>query len=518
MRYEGFTAEDEARFIEFTGRGLTAIFIYTNKLLHNGERTVFNPDDRYERPIIISDVIYAPVSLFTKFLGAEYKKRCGKVTLKLGESTFSIKDDVKAGYLPCIETARALGFGVGKFSEDMFLVIGNEADIAAIREDEALSLAGAYALFGDYDTSSFTDADYAAVAKNYRDKLVGNEKINNMDNPYVREKVEAINKRCADALLGLDRSGDPAILWGTKLLKDTEDGARQYSYVRDLTKGYATFGSDYYKNEDVFKDIIYSLEWMNRHAYGDDMIEGRGWRDPKLPNWWYVYIGAPEILTEILLILYNEISIEDRRRYLKFFIWVTTWMCLGPQSRATRIKICTEYGILLHEPRFLIQESEDYDAMIEVVRKDYVNFSHTYPHNMSYGGILLSRGAYVASVLAGTPFEYSSPNAYKQFNRIKYMYEPAMYEGQAFFMLSGRYTSGLVEASKGAGFLHNALSMIGVFGENEDAYIKQFLKRHSKNPVFKATIFRGASFADIAKYEEILNDDSIPYEYDYNYA
>ena len=339
-----------------------------------------------------------------------------------------------------------------------------------------------------------------------------------MDNPYVRAKVEAINKRCADALLGLDRSGDPAILWGTKLLKDTEDGARQYSYVLALAKGYATYGSDYYLKKEVLDDVIYSLEWMYRHAYGDDMIEGRGWRDPKLPNWWYMFIGAPEKLTEILLILYKEISIEDRRRYLKCFLWIASWMCTGPQNKSSRLKICTEYGVLLHEPKYLIKESEDYDAVIDVIRQDYVNFSHTYPHNLSYGGILLSRGAYIASVLAGTPLEYSSPNLYKQFNRIKYMYEPAMYEGQGFFMLAGRYTSELVESTKAAGFLHNALSMIGVFGEYEDTYIKQFLKRHAKNPVFKDAIFRGAAFNDLAKFEEILADDAIPYEYDYDYA
>ena len=518
MRYAGFTAEDEARFIKHTERGLTAIFIYTNKLISNGERLVFNPDDRLERPVILSDDIYAPVSLFTKFLGAEYKKRCGRVTLTLGENKISIKDDVKVGYLPCEQVCRALGFFVGKFSENSFFVIGKEEDVAEIAADEALCAAGPYALFGDYDTSKFTDEDYEAVAKNYHDKLVGNEEINNMDNPYVRAKVEAIEKKCEQALKTLDRSGDPPILWGEKLLRDTEDGAAQYYRVRDLTKGYATYGSKFYKDKDVFDAIIYSLEWMYRHAYGEDMIEGHGWRDPKLPNWWYMYIGAPEVLTEVLLILYKEISIEDRRRYLKCFVWIASWMCLGPQSKSSRLKICTEYGVLLHEPSYLIKESEDYDAVIGIERKDYVNFTHTYPHNMSYGGILLSRGAYIASVLAGTPLEYNSPNFYKQFNRIKYMYEPALYEGQAFFMLSGRYTERLVESTKAAGFLQNALSMIGVFGENEDAYIKQFLKRHSKNPVFKDCIFRSAAFNDIAKFEEILADESIPYEYDYDYA
>ena len=257
---------------------------------------------------------------------------------------------------------------------------------------------------------------------------------------------------------------------------------------------------------------------MYRHAYGDDMIEGHGWRDPKLPNWWYMYIGAPEHLTEILLMLYKEIGVEDRRRYLKCFEWIATWMCLGPAWRKTRIKICTEYGILLHKPSYLVQEAEDFDAELRLTRPDYIDFTHTYPHNMSYGGIYLSRFLYIASVLAGTPFEYNSPNSYKQFYRLKYMFEPAMYKGQAFDMLAGRYTKQMVESTKGADFLVHLLSMLGVFGEEEDAYIKQFLKRHSVNKAFRDCIINGASLVDLKKYEEILSDDSIPYDFYYEYA
>ena len=200
MRYSGFTAEDEARFIEFTKRGVTAIFIYTAKLVSNGERTVFNPDDRFERPIMISGDVYAPVSLFSKFLGAEYKKRCGKITLTLGDKSLSLKDDKRTGYIPCKSSAEALGFAVGSYCENTFLVIGKKEDIEELTSDTVLTDAGAYALFGDYDTSSFTDEDYETVAKNFHEKLVGNEKTNNMDNPYVREKVELVEKKCAEAL------------------------------------------------------------------------------------------------------------------------------------------------------------------------------------------------------------------------------------------------------------------------------------------------------------------------------
>ena len=517
MRYFDFTAEDEARFIELTRSGLAAAFVYSNKVLYNGQRTVLNPDDRNERVVAFSGTLYAPLSFFTDILGAECKKRCGRITLALGGKSTVVKDNVKTGYLPVKETCEALGLATRLLCEDTFIVVGDADAIKALDTDAKLVAAGPYAVFGDY-TVDFTDEDYEAAAKNFHDRLVGTEKTNDLSNPNVKAKIDAINDRCREALAGLDRSGDPAILWGTKLLRDTEDGARQYSYVKALTFGYATYGSDYYGNQDVLNDIKYCLEWMYRHAYGDDMIEGRGWRDPKLPNWWYMFIGAPEKLTEILLILYKEITLEDRRRYLKCFEWIASWMCLGPSWRKTRIKVCTEYGVLLHSPKYLIQEAEDFDAELMLDRSDYVCFTHTYPHNMSYGGIYLSRFLYITAVLAGTPMEYNSPNSYKQFFRVKYMYEPAMYKGQGFWMLAGRYTKQMVEASKSAGFLVHLLSMIGVFGEDEDRYLKQFLKSHSVNETFRDTIIKSASFLDLAKFEEILADDTIPYEVDYEYA
>ena len=518
MRFDGFTREDEQRFLDLTKDGITAIFIYTDKVVSNGVRTSYGKNPSIDRTVVFAGEIYAPVSLFSDFLGVSCTESDGGVALEFAGKRVNAAYEKGNTYLPVVSTCQSLGIYTKSFSENSFLLMGNEKAIADIAADEVLVKAGPYALFGDYDASGFTDEDYEAVAKVFHDKLVGNEETNDINNPLVAEKIKAINERCASALAGLDRSGDPAILWGTKLLKDTEDGARQYSYVRALTVGYATYGSDYYGDKSVFDDIIYCLEWMYRHAYGDDMIAGHGWRDPNLPNWWYMYIGAPEHLNEILLMLYKEISLEDRRRYLKCFEWIASWMCLGAHWRMTRIKVCTEYGILLHKPSYLIQEAEDFDALLRVPRSDYIDFTHTYPHNMSYGGIYLSRCQYISSVLAGSPIQYNSPNLYKQFNRLKYMYEPAIHNGQGFFMLAGRYTKQMIEAEKSASFLVYLLSMLGVYGEDEDKYIKQFLKRHSANPIFKNTILRACSFVDLAKYEAILNDDSIPYEYYYEYA
>ena len=518
MRYANFTAEDEKRFVEFTKRGLTAIFIYTNRLISDGRHMVYNEDDIGERVVAFSQAMYAPVSLFSKALGAECKKRCGKITVSLGDRKVSVKDDVKEGYLPVESVCRELGLSTRRFCEDKMLVIGDEESLQSLASDPALAEAGSYAIFGEYEPEKLTDEDYEIATQRYHDRLVGTKETNDLNNPNVLKKLQEVNANCKKALDGLDRSGDPPILWGTKLLRDTEDGNAQYRYVVWLARGYETYGSEYYHNEDVLKDIIYSLEWMYRHAYGDDMIEGHGWRDPKLPNWWYMYVGAPEALTDVLFIMHKEIPLEDRRRYLKCFVWITTWMCTEPAWFTSRLKICTKYGILLHDPKFLKKENEDFDRTIEIKRPDYLDYSHQYPHNISYGAVIPERALFIASILSGTALEYPTPLVYSLFYLVKYMFDPAMYKGQGFFMLGGRYTWQMVEINSGASILSKHLAMIGMFGEDEDKFLKKFIKRHSITAEMRAAVIKQASFYDLAKYEAILADDSITYESNDDYA
>lgn len=503
MRYNGFTKEDEARFIKLTEKGMSALFLYTNRLLHNGKRAVYNESERDERAIAISGKMYAPVSFFEKFL-------------KVDTKPFS--DKLVGGCLPVIECCRELGLSAVSLCESKLVVIGKEEELSVFSSDEALAAAGAYAVFGEYDASVFCDADYDVAARKYRDELVGNEKTNDLKNPNVIARIKTINERCAASISGLDRSGDPPILWGTKLLHDTDDGYEQYRFVLHMAKAYKTLGSDYYENPELLSDIKYALEWMYRHAFGEDVINGCGWRDPKLPNWWHWYVGAPEMLTDILLILYDEIPMEDRRRYLKCFVWITTWMCLGPAWAMSRLKIETKYAILLHDAKFMAQAQEDLDRSIDIKRPDYIDYSHQYPHNISYGAVIPERVLFVAALLAGTPLEFVSPSAYSLFYLVKYMFNPAMYKGQGFFMLGGRYTRQMVELNSGAAIISKLLPMLGMFGEDEDKYLKQFFKMHSVTERVRESVIAGASFVNLAKYEEILNDDSIPFEVDYEYS
>lgn len=188
MRFDGFTREDEQRFIDLTKDGVTAIFIYTDKLVVNGERTAYKKD----RTVVFSGEIYAPVSLFTDFLGVSCTECDNGAVLEFSGKRAAVSYEKGGEYLPVEKTCAELGIYTRAFAENSFLLIGNKAVIDTVAADEVLAKAGPYALFGDYDVSGFTDEDYERVAKNFHDKFVGTEETNDMSNPLVQEKIRVI--------------------------------------------------------------------------------------------------------------------------------------------------------------------------------------------------------------------------------------------------------------------------------------------------------------------------------------
>ena len=46
MRYTNFTPEHEAEFQRLSSDGVTAVFVYTEKLIHCGKRVVYNSEDK----------------------------------------------------------------------------------------------------------------------------------------------------------------------------------------------------------------------------------------------------------------------------------------------------------------------------------------------------------------------------------------------------------------------------------------------------------------------------------------
>ncbi len=504
---------DSEEFLSLSRSGAAALFLYSDKVLVNGEHTYLNEG----RVIAKSGVIYAPVSLFTDILGINSEKV---------DTSFGVSYN-GATYLPVLETARALGYLAESYYQDRLIVIGGSEHIAAMNANPRLEEAGAYAVFGSYDASRFTSADYKLAKDEWRLRLVGSSELNDLSDSTIAGKIGWISTKCKRALEGLNRNSDRVILWGDKPPVESDDLWRQYIRISDMAIAWGTYGSDYYHDESVLADVLDTMEWMYENMYGEAEIAGTGWRNVHLFNWWHWYVGAPDALTDAMLVIEEHLTKEQKKRYLKCYEWITTVMYSGAAvwgASSGRLKAGTKCALLLEDPVRLFRSQRDCDATMGIYeygagihKADYVNWTHSMPHNISYGYCNLERGLYVSSILAATPLDFAGPKKYNQFDLVKYCYEPAIYRSQGFVMFSGRSTFS-DEINQGAAIIAGLLPMIGTYGEDEDNYLKHFIKRNLTSPEIIEKIKSRATIYECAKLKELLADDGVSGENDYDYA
>ncbi len=502
-----YTDKDHDRFLQLSREGIVAVFIYSENVVKDGKICLYDEGDPKVRAIATDGVIMVPVSFFEKFLGK-----------KAPEST--------EAYLPLIKTCQELGSNARAFYFDRLIVIGSEEQLLEIEKSENLQEAGAYAIFGKYDASLFTHEDYEYAKDQWRLRLVGSPEINDLSDPLVAEKIALINQSCRTSLEEMHRESDRVIVWGDAAPVESSALSLQYSKLWSIVRAYGTYGSEYYKSEELYSIIRETLDWLRDNMYGKAEIEGRGWRDMRAFNWWDWHVGASYPLTDILLVIEDGLTMQEKADYLECYRYATTIMRVGDASpfASSRLKGCTKTALLLEDADWLARSHEDCDTLMGMVKDgvgnhegDYVNWTHGLPHNITYGKGILERTLFVSSVLASTPMDFSGPKKYNQFMLAKYCFEPAIYKSQGFMMFAGRSVTAS-EMALGCSIISWMLPMIGVYGENEDNYLKRMIKRNLSTPDAINRVKRECSLYELKKLGDILNDESISGENDYEYA
>ena len=544
-RFDYFTDEDREQFIELTKEGAVAIFLYARTILQDGELHLFDPSDADVRAIARSSVVLVPECFFEEYFGIcaeingthiilqkDTAKLCGcaenvEYTFSGTDYSFSIAPCRKGShfYLPVQEVCARFGIPVKAYYDNMLLVMGSNAALAVMDANPRLQYAGGYAVVGEFSSEGITPEVFTKVKDTWRLALIGSAEINDTRDEEIKKKLEQISSACRNSLSTMHKGEDVFVLWGDAPPTESAHLTTQYNNLRNLAVGYGTVGSEYYHNEELRETILWALEWLYVHMYDDSVIEERGWRSAREFNWWDWNVGSVFPLTDVLLILEDHLTMEQKERYLKCYKWTTTFMRVGYRSdfASSRILGFTKTALLLEDPAWLKIASADYDLLLEIVEEgsgthiDYVDWTHGYPYNMMYGLTNLLRTLYVASQLAGTSLEFRSPRQYSFFHLAKYMFEAAIYVGQGFMLFNGRGNGGM-EFSSGASAFANILNMIGMFGDDEDAYIKKMIKRNAADPAFVRILKSSCSIKNIALLNKILADESISGENDYTLA
>ena len=505
-KHDYFTPEDEAKFAELIKEdGALALYIYSRNVLTKDGIVRFDEGDRSVRTIAKSGEMYVPVSLFTDFLGVK--------------EPF----DKDGDYLHLEKTCKVLGISVAFYNDDMLAVINGSKIHEQIKLNPRLVYAGGYAVFGKYDTSKFTAADYAAMREKWRVYLAGSPEFNDLSDPVMKKKIGEIDKKCEETLAGYHRDMDAPVLFGDELPTASRHLMLQYYAVYSLALAWATYGSKYYQKKEILDDVLFGLEWMYRHMYGEAEIEDRGWRSAHDYDWWHWFVGAVEPLNNTMMLVCDYLTKEQIQTYYRCFRWVISFMRQGyiQSSAASRIRVCTQAAMVLEDSDMLEIEYNDFDLMCEINEDgegphiDYIHWTHHYPYNLVYGHTTLERALDIAALLGGTPFEFASPKQYNLFKLAKYTFEPILYRGRGAVIFAGRLGARTTEQTQGIATLFYLFPMIGLFGEDEDRYLKCLIKRNSIEPEIMERVKNALRPKDRKTYLEIIADQTIPYDNGY---
>lgn len=512
----------------YSKRGAVSIFLYSRSVLKNGVLGIYDDGNRAVRSVSKNGEIYVPECFFEKYLEAKLSKDSNILTLTREKKSLTVKLDKETyildghTYLPAIKTAEALGVKGRVFDGGKLAVFASASILDEIERDVELQVSASYATLGKYDASKFTKADFDTVKDKWRTVLVGNEEINDLSDHDFCEKLAEISREAKRAWDTLNKGEGRFILWGNEPPKDSCDLTRQYSNIWRLTKGYATYGSEYYHSEELKDTIIDCFQWMYENMYGEAEIEDRGWRSMRIYNWWDWFWGGIEPMTNALIVMEEHLTTEQIKTWLRAFKHVMTLHRVGyiRSCAMSRLTVCTKAALLLEDRAMLENECADYDLTLDITRMgdgvhvDYVEWTHQFPYNILYGFNNLTRTGFVGTLLGGTPMEYTSPKQYELFNIARYMFETVCYKGQGFMGYAGRATSSS-EFQFGIEIMNGLLPLIGLFGEEEDRELKKFIKRCVSTPKIEKMVKSFCSVYNFSKLMEILRDDTISKENDF---
>lgn len=365
-----------------------------------------------------------------------------------------------------------------------------------------------------FDPNTVTHEDFVKLKDKWRARLVGSEQINNLSNEYIAKKINEVNTMGQSSWDIMNKEEDAAVLFGTTPVTASADMGEQFKHMYNMTLAYGTWGTKLYHDRHLEQDILYALEWLHDNLYGPNEIEGHGWRDVFAFNWWDWYINVPMKLLPSLLILENEIGGEMIQRHTEMWEYVRTHMrqTKNLAEAQSRVQVVTMSAALREDPELMLECMEDFERILrpttsgEGVYDDFTYLNHgVYPLVGTYGAACLcDRLITTASVLAGTKFEVNSVYKYNQALWIYNTFDPQMYRGNVMAWGNGR-EPGTGDES-GRMVIISAVDLLGVFSDDDDKLLKEFIHRHVDDKNMKKVISQ-MSVAQIADLVHVMDEE-----------
>ncbi|HEA3118920.1 TPA: polysaccharide lyase 8 family protein [Staphylococcus aureus] len=386
--------------------------------------------------------------------------------------------------------------------------------------------------------------DYEKLRNIWLDVNYGYDKYDE-NNPDMKKKFEATENEAEKLLKEMKTESDRKYLWESSKDLDTKsaDMTRTYRNIEKISEAMKHKNTKLKTDENKTK-VKDALEWLHKNAYGKEPdkkvadltsnFKNKTSRNTNL-NWWDYEIGTPRALTNTLILLQEDFTDEEKKKYtapIKTFA-PDSDKILSSVGKSEPAK----GGNLVDISKVKLLESiieEDKDMMKKSI--DSFNTVFTYaqnsatgkerngfykdgsyidhqdvPYTGAYGVVLLEGISQMMPMIKETPFNDSNQNdtTLKSWTDDGFM--PLIYKGEMMDLSRGRAISRENETSHSASatVMKSLLRLSDTMDKSTKAKYKKIVKTSvESDSSYKQTDYL-SSYSDISKMKSLMEDSTI---------
>ncbi|HFE5873648.1 TPA: polysaccharide lyase 8 family protein [Staphylococcus aureus] len=365
-------------------------------------------------------------------------------------------------------------------------------------------------------------------------------------NDAMKKKFDATEKEAEKLLSSMKTESGRTYLWDSAKDLDNKsaDMTRTYRNIEKIAEAmkHKDTKLNTPDNKNKVKD---ALEWLHKNAYGKEPVKkleelktnfskSAPQKNTNL-NWWDYEIGTPRALTNTLILLKEDFTDEEKKKYtapIKTFAPKSDEI-LSSAGKAepakggnlvdiSKVKLLES---IIEEDATMMKESiEAFNKVFTYVQsnatgkerngfyKDGSYIDHQdVPYTGAYGVVLLEGISQMMPMIKETPFKDSNQNDTTLKSWIDEGFMPLIYKGEMMDLSRGRAISRENETSHStsATVMKSLLRLSDAMDESTKAKYKQIVKTSVKSDSSYKQNDYLSSYSDISKMKSLIEDSTI---------
>lgn len=359
-----------------------------------------------------------------------------------------------------------------------------------------------------YAENGYTDADFDRMREVWKRMMVGEGYASG--DPNIVKNVAALTESAQELWSTLQTAEDRTRLWSGLAFDTPARIHTNYTNLQTMAEAYATEGSALYLNEAFARDIVEAIDWL-------DVTGKYSATTSQFQNWWQWEIGIPQALIRINILLYNQITEEQRLRYVAAMRHFQDDIAMTGANRMWECEVFIGAGILAKNAEDIAAARDGMSQIFSMVTSGdgfYTDGSflqhNYYPYNGGYGASLIDVIADMLYILNDSPWEVTEAAVANLYTWIEDAYAPFLYNGAFMDMVRGREIARYYAGTYSIGHkIMASILRIAQFAPDKYADTFKSMLKYWLELESPSSFYDDATNEEILLAKEIVNDPSI---------